>query len=52
MAAKRSNFDRSLKLEYEMLQELDKGILKKVLAEKYSIPKNTITKRKKNKGKS
>ena len=52
MAVKRSDFDRSLKLEYKVLQELDKGILQKVLAEKYSITKNPITKRKKNRGES
>ena len=34
------SFDRSLKLEYKVFQELDKGILQKVLAEKYSIQKN------------
>ena len=43
MAAKRSHSGRLLKLKYEVLQELDKRTPPKDLAEKYSIPKNTIS---------
>ena len=42
---------QSLKLKYEVLQELDKGALQKDFAEKYSIPKNTILTWKKNRAK-
>ena len=39
MTAKCSQSYRSLKLKYEVLQELDKGTPQKDFAEKYSIPK-------------
>ena len=53
MAAKSSHSDRSLKLKYEVLQELDKETPQKDLAEKYSIPKKakTISTWKKNRAK-
>ena len=50
MAAKQSHSDRSLKVKYKVLQELEKGASQKDLAQKYAIPPNTIsTWKKKNK---
>ena len=47
MAAKHSHSDISVKSKYKVLQELDKGTPQKDLAEKYSIPKNIMSTRKK-----
>ena len=51
MAAQRSHSDRSLKVKCEVLQELEKGASQKDLAQKYTIPPNTISTWKKNKNK-
>ena len=51
MAAKHSHSDISVKSKYKVLQELDKGTPQKDLAEKYSIPKNIMSTRKKTRAK-
>ena len=47
----KANSGRSLKVKYEVLQELEKGVSQKDLAQKYAIPSNTISTWKKNKNK-
>ena len=51
MAAKRSHSDRSLKMKYEVHQDLEKGAFLKDLVQKYAIPPNTISTWKKTKSK-
>lgn len=51
MARKREHTEKTLKVKYEALLELEKGASNKAVADRFGIPKNTLSTWKKNKDK-